>query len=130
MRLLVAILAVVVCVSQADARPRLICGWTQRIYYGIKDASFNLALHWAVLPHTSPQPGAVVVQRRRGHAIGGGPGGHVSRIVSVIGSCRAMVVDERGEYGRNICKNLVAYVLPNSAPSAKAGSFFNRESFN
>ena len=90
-----------------------ICGLTQRIYFGIKDTTLNLALEWArKFPHTSAQPGAVVVQRRHGHALGGGPGGHVSRIISVNGACRATVTDEKGTYERDICKNLVAYVIP------------------
>ena len=90
-----------------------VCGLTQRLYFGIKDTSLNLALEWAhKFPHTSAQAGAVVVQRRRGHALGGGPGGHVSRIVQLTGQCRAMVTDEKGTYERDICKNLVAYVTP------------------
>jgi hypothetical protein len=52
------------------------------------------------------------VQRRRGRALGGGPGGHVSRIVSLISQCRAIVTDEKGTYERDICRNLVAYVKP------------------
>jgi hypothetical protein len=88
-----------------------ICGATQAAYFGLSSA-FNLALHWATLPHTSAQPGAVVVQRRAGRALGGGPGGHVSRIVSVLGECRAVVTDDRGTYTRDICRNLVAYVRP------------------
>jgi hypothetical protein len=88
-----------------------ICGATQRAYFGLPPA-FNLALHWASLPHTTAHPGAVVVQRRSGRALGGGPGGHVSRIVSVTGPCRAIVTDERGTYERDICSRLVAYVSP------------------
>ena len=92
---------------------RFICGATQARYFGLRDRRLNRALAWAeLLPHVSPQPGAVVVQRRKGHALGGGPGGHVSRIVSLINSCRAIVTDEKGTYERNICANLVAYVRP------------------
>ena len=87
------------------------CGRTQAAYFGLGPA-FALALHWASLPHTNARPGAVVVQRRAGRALGGGPGGHVSRIVSVQSTCRAIVTDNSGTYSRDICKNLVAYVAP------------------
>ena len=87
------------------------CGRTQAAHFGLGPA-FALALHWAVLPHTSAHPGAVVVQRRAGRALGGGPGGHVSRIVSVQSHCRAIVTDNVGTYSRDICHNLVAYVQP------------------
>lgn len=99
--------------SAAEAKPRqgFKCGYVQRIHFGLP-AKFNLALNWATLPHTSARPGAVVVQRRKGRALGGGPGGHVSRIVNVTGQCRAIVTDNRGTYERDICKNLVAYVQP------------------
>lgn len=101
--------------TSADAhrarRGGFICGLTQRLHFGLPP-KFNLALAWAELPHTFAAPGAVVVQRRKGRALGGGPGGHVSRIVSVVGQCRAVVTDEKGTYERDICKNLVAYVRP------------------
>ena len=100
--------------ASAHARHRhghFICGLTQRLYFGLPER-FNLALEWARLPHVAPQPGAVVVQRRAGRALGGGPGGHVSRIVSLDGECRATVTDDRGTYQRDICRNLVAYVKP------------------
>ncbi len=87
------------------------CGRTQAAYFGLGPA-FALALHWASLPHTNAHPGAVVVQRRSGRALGGGPGGHVSRIVSVQSHCRAIVTDNSGTYSRDICRNLVAYVAP------------------
>jgi len=87
------------------------CGRTQAAHFGLGPA-FALALHWATLPHTSARPGAVVVQRRAGRALGGGPGGHVSRIVSVQSHCRAIVTDNVGTYSRDICRNLVAYVSP------------------
>jgi len=87
------------------------CGRTQASFFGLGPA-FNLALHWATFPHTSAHPGAVVVQRRAGRALGGGPGGHVSRIVQVIGQCRAIVADDRGTHQHDICRNLVAYVQP------------------
>ena len=92
-------------------RHGFICGLTQRMYFGL-GPEYNLALNWARLPHTSPHPGAVVVQRRSGRALGGGPGGHVSRIVSVVSQCRAVVTDDKGTYERDICSRLVAYVEP------------------
>lgn len=86
------------------------CGATQRAYFGVGS---NLALDWAKdFPHVSAQPGAVVVQTRKGRALGGGQGGHVSRIVQLTGSCRAIVADDRGQYERDICSHLVAYVMP------------------
>ena len=92
----------------------MICGLTQRLHFHLADKSLNLALEWAKkFPHVAARPGAVVVQRRNGRALGGGPGGHVSRIVSLTGPCRAMVTDEKGTYERDICKRLVAYVSPN-----------------
>jgi hypothetical protein len=78
----------------------------------LRDPDFALALHWATLPHTTPHAGAVVVQTRRGRALGGGPGGHVSRIVEVLGECRAIVADARGQYSRDICRNTIAIVQP------------------
>jgi hypothetical protein len=110
----VAALALVCAFMATPALARhhgFICGLTQRLHFGLP-SKYNLALAWAGLPHTSAQAGAVVVQRRRGRALGGGPGGHVSRIVSVVSQCRAVVTDEKGTYERDICKNLVAYVKP------------------
>ena len=58
-----------------------------------------LALDWARrFPHVSARPGAVVVQRRRGHNSAGGPGGHVSRIIRLTSHCRAIVNDNAGTY--------------------------------
>lgn len=99
--------------ARHDANGNFICGATQARHYGLRDPRFRLALNWArLLPHVSPAPDVVVVQRRKGHALGGGPGGHVSRIVRLINACRAIVTDEKGTYERNICANLVAYVRP------------------
>lgn len=86
------------------------CGWTMRQITGIRDQAFNLALHWLVLPHTSPHPGAVVVFHRRGKALGGGAGGHVAQIVQMQGHCRALVRDDKGTYSRDICSRLAGYV--------------------
>lgn len=119
--------AILLSINGAEARPRkhvdangnpvgrFICGLTQRKHFGLTDKRLNTALYWAkAFPHVSAQPGAVVVQRRTGRALGGGPGGHVSRIESVVGQCRAIVTDERGTYERDVCRNLVAYVMPSS----------------
>ena len=98
-------------VLSTPALARFDCGRVQAHHFGLGRA-FYLALHWATLPHTNAHVGAVVVQRRHGHALGGGPGGHVSRIVSVTGTCSAVVTDEKGTYQRDICKRLVAIVEP------------------
>lgn len=87
------------------------CGRYMSHVFKIKTRA--LALSWAAFPHTFATPGVVVVQRRKGRALGGGPGGHVSRIVSLLAPCRAVVNDNAGTYERDICKNLVAYVSPN-----------------
>jgi hypothetical protein len=109
---LASLLALSGCaIEPAFARGHFICGLTQRLHFHLPP-KYNLALAWADLPHAQPAPEVVVVQRRHGRALGGGPGGHVSRIVSVISQCRAIVIDEKGQYERDICKNLVAYVRP------------------
>lgn len=94
----------------------LICGKIARRDHGLMGnewRSLNLALEWARrFPHTSAQPGAVVVQRRKGLDAAGNPGGHVSTIVKVLDADWAIVKDEKGQYKRNIRQNLVAYVKP------------------
>ena len=109
MRQIVAAAILLATVASADAR--FDCGRVQRAYFGLPQ-KYNLALNWAGLPHTYAGPGAVVVQRRKGRALGGGPGGHVSRIERMVDNCHAIVTDEKGTYTRDICKNLVAYVNP------------------
>ena len=98
-------------VTSADARGRFICGAVQASYFG---TGSNLARQWATdFPHTStPAVDVVVVQARAGRALGGSPGGHVSRIVQPISECRALVADEKGQYVRDICKNRIALVVP------------------
>lgn len=92
-----------------------ICGAVQAAYYHL-DSRFNLARNYALLlPHTSAQPGAVVVQAREGKDTAGNPGGHVSRIESMVDQCHAMVTDEKGTYLREICHSLIAYVMPNAS---------------
>lgn len=110
---LTAALALLVT-TQANAASYT-CGKTMCRMFGIaKCGSLALALEWAkTFPRVAqPAPSVVVVQRRKGRALGGGPGGHVSRIVSVTGPCRAIVQDNRGRYERDICRNRVALVSP------------------
>ena len=112
-RLNVIALTCALLITSTNAEARMDCGRTQRAYFHIADRSLNLALEWArKFRHVAAQPGAVVVQRRHGRALGGGPGGHVSRIVRNTGHCRAVVSDNAGTYERDICRNLVAYVMP------------------
>ena len=107
--LAVAVLLSLASPAQAES---FSCGRFMSRLYGVPMTA--LALDWAKkFPHTSAHPGAVVVQRRKGRALGGGPGGHVSKIERIVSSCRAIVRDNRGTYERDICKNLVAYVDPN-----------------
>lgn len=79
-----------------------------------------LALDWArKFPRVSKQVGAVVVQHRRGmDSSGKHRGGHVSLIVELRGECRALVKDNAGIYERDICKSIVAYVMPHSKTAA------------
>lgn len=107
--------ALVLMGTTADARQRHRGSFNCGIFMSkLTGAPYTpLALEWArKFQRVSAQEGAVVVQRRKGRALGGGPGGHVSRIVSLLGYCRAVVRDNRGTYERDICRNLVAYVMP------------------
>jgi hypothetical protein len=113
-------LAILLSVTTADAAS-FTCGKAMCSLVGFSQAeckkrSLTLALKWAGLPKTSAQPGAIVVQTRKGRALGGGPGGHVSKIVAMNGPCKATVIDNRGKpYVRDICSRLVAYVMPQRA---------------
>lgn len=115
-RVAVAVCAIALSVTAAEARQRragygFSCGIFLSKLLGVERTP--LALDWAKkFSHTSARNGAVVVQRRRGRALGGGPGGHVSLIKEVTGQCTAIVRDNRGTYERDICTNLVAYVDP------------------
>jgi hypothetical protein len=107
------------CVSQASAAYD--CGRHMRAVFGIADSAYNMALKWADFTRTTAQPGAVVVQTRKGKASDGkSPGGHVSKIVRVLDTCHAIVNDDRGTRKRDICRNLVAYVLPNPSTESKS----------
>lgn len=109
----VALLLLAFCSPAAAAFD---CGRFMCRMFGIancKNPNLQIALNWAQrFPQSAARPGAVVVQRRKGRALGGGPGGHVSKIVELRGSCRALVRDNRGTYERDICRSLVAYVQP------------------
>lgn len=89
---------------------RFTCGVTMMRITGQRDPRLALARSWLKFPRTSAGPGAIVVQSRNGRALGGGPGGHVSRILELRGSCRALVQDNRGTYERDICRRLLGYV--------------------
>ena len=113
LRILCAALLVLTLCSPADAASYTCGRYLKTLFPSLpKGINYNLALEWRRLPRTEARPGAVVVQRRKGRALGGGPGGHVSKILEVRGSCRALVRDNRGVYERNICHALVAYVQP------------------
>lgn len=109
-------LALILTVTSADAAFN--CGRVQRAHYGITDPAYNMAQRWRGFHHVSAQPGAVVVQDRNGRASDGkSKSGHVSRIVSVIDNCHAIVSDERGQYKREICGRNAAYVMPEATAS-------------
>lgn len=112
LRIAAALAALLATVTIASAR--FDCGRVARHHYNLPPDPYNRALAWADnLPHTSAAPEMVVVQTRPGRDSAGGPGGHVSRIVRLTGTCSAIVVDEKGSYERDICARLVAYVDPN-----------------
>jgi hypothetical protein len=74
---------------------------------GSTDRSLWFAQNWAGrFPRTAARPGAVVVWSR------GGNKGHVVKIISMQGRCRAMVHDNGGTYERDICQPVIAYVQP------------------
>lgn len=92
-----------------DGIHRCICGSTQTRHFGLPRIvnGHNLwqAAEWPrAFPNTTPQVGAVMYQH------GGGPTGHVSRIVAYSGGCVATVADERGQYERNICSRGAKFV--------------------
>lgn len=83
------------------------CGWYMGRLTGHSDRSLWLAQNWARrFPRTAARPGAVVVWNR------GGNKGHVAKIVSMQGRCRAVVHDNAGTYSRDICHRVIAYVQP------------------
>src|SRR5260221_4891861 len=112
--------------SLCNGIDRCRCGSTQARYFGLPRMvnGHNLwqAREWArAFPHTTAHAGAVMYQH------GGGPTGHVSRIVSVNGTCTATVADERGQYERNICIRGAVFVDPNGNSVAFAQAPAKRE---
>ena len=98
--------------GSCDGIHRCICGSTQARHFGFPRMynGHNLwrAAEWPrAFPHTTPHAGAVMYQH------GGGPSGHVSRLVSDPVGCTAQVADETGTYERNICSRGATFVLPN-----------------
>lgn len=123
--ILVAGLCVLLLATTAEARThrhrggacdgihRCTCGSTQARIFGLPRMfhGHNLwqAVEWTrAFRHTSARAGVVMYQH------GGGPTGHVSRIVSVLNQCTATVEDEKGQYVRNICSRGATFVDPSS----------------
>lgn len=105
--------------GNCDGIHRCTCGSTQTRHFGLPRMykGYNLwqAREWPrAFPRTSPAPGVVIYQR------GGGPTGHVSRIVSLLDKCRAVVADERGKYERDICSRGAIFVDPSRRQEAEA----------
>jgi len=95
-----------------DGIHRCRCGSTQANYFGLPRIynGHNLwrAAEWKdAFPHTTPHIGAV------GYQHGGGPSGHVFRIVSYSGGCTATVSDDAGQYERNICSRGAVFMDAN-----------------
>lgn len=83
------------------------CGWYMGKITGHHDRSLWLAQNWARrFPRGPAAPGKIVVWRTRGIH------GHVAKIVSMQGNCRAVVHDNAGTYSRDICRGVIAYVQP------------------
>ena len=96
-------------IGSCDGIHRCICGSTQANALGLPRMfnGHNLwrAVEWIrAFPHTTPHAGAI------GYQHGGGPSGHVFKIVSYNGSCNATVWDERGTYERNICSRGASFL--------------------
>jgi hypothetical protein len=108
----VTALALVLSATNVDAAS-FNCGRWMCKRVGIANCgSLALALEWArKFPRTSARPGAVLVQTRKGRALGGSRGGHVSKVVALTDKpCRVIVQDNRGRYERDHCRNFVAFV--------------------
>ena len=91
------------------------CGYAMRLEFGLTDAGhdrLNRALEWLRFPRAAAEPGMVVVSWRKGRALGGGPGGHVVRIIAKETECLAIVRDDLGTRRRNICSRLLGVVDP------------------
>lgn len=95
-----------------DGIHRCRCGSTQASHFGLPRIfnGHNLwrAIEWTrAFPHTTPHAGVVMYQH------GGGPSGHVSRLVSEPVGCRAEVADDAGVYERNICTRGATFLAVN-----------------
>ena len=85
-----------------DGIHRCRCGSTQASHFGLprmfKGHNLWRAIEWThAFPRTVAHAGVVMYQH------GGGPSGHVSRLVSEPSGCTAEVADDAGRYERNIC---------------------------
>ena len=95
--------------GSCDGIHRCRCGHVQASHFGLP-RNFNghnlwRAVEWVhAFPHTVPRAGVVMYQH------GGGPSGHVSRLVSDPVGCTATVADETGQYKRNICSRGATFV--------------------
>ena len=94
-----------------DGIHRCICGSTQARYYGFprmyKGHNLWQAIEWTrAFPHTTARAGVVMYQH------GGGPTGHVSRILTDPVGCTATVADETGQYERDVCRRHPIFVSP------------------
>ena len=92
-----------------DGIHRCRCGSTQAHHFGLprifKGHNLWQASEWLrAFPRTTAHAGVVMYQR------GGGPTGHVSRLVSEPVGCKAMVADDAGRYERNICQRGARFV--------------------
>lgn len=105
--IVIALVAITALTGAANARGRCDgfhgcrCGVTQAQHYGLPLSynGFNLkrAIEWVkAFPHTSMQANVVGYQR------GGGPSGHVFRVVQVTGPSTAIVADDKGQYERSM----------------------------
>lgn len=85
-----------------DGIHRCRCGSTQAAHFGLPRNynGHNLwrASEWPrAFPRTTPRAGVVMYQH------GGGPSGHVSRLLTDPVRCIATVADDAGTYERNVC---------------------------
>jgi hypothetical protein len=95
--------------GSCDGIHRCRCGSTQARHFGLprifKGHNLWRAIEWTrAFPHTVAHAGVVMYQH------GGGPSGHVSRLVSDPVGCTAMVADDAGQYERNICTRGAQFV--------------------
>ncbi len=88
--------------GNCDGFSRCRCGVTQANHFGLPLSynGYNLkqASEWPrAFRHTSLHVGAVMYRH------GGGPTGHVSRVVSIEGGCNITVADEAGQHPDSAC---------------------------